>query len=147
MVCKKGGLFLPSVTWTKGGPFSSDCLVFLSLEPSWHGRLTVKSMQRQHRHGEVKQSWHLVHTRSWEVSDLLQEAKPSELSRDPAHPEKRQQERGPAFKHTHPWSWRHASELCLCRTVIYCCNKQSTSNYYYLYIIIIITLFRSDKRG
>ena len=35
------------------------CLVFLSLEPSWHSRLTVKPTQKQQRCGEVKQSWHL----------------------------------------------------------------------------------------
>ncbi len=93
MVCKKDRWFIFTIcyigpmwgTELNRGASSTDCLVFLSLEPSWHGRLTVKPTQEQRRRGEAKQSWHLVHTRSWEVNDNLQGAKPSELSRDPAH--------------------------------------------------------------
>lgn len=64
----------------------------LSLEPSWHSKPTMKQTPKQQRRGEEKQNWHWARTRSWEVNDLLQGAKPSELSRDPAHMERRRRE-------------------------------------------------------
>lgn len=108
------------------------CLAFLSLESFFTQQANCEAIAEAAE--KCTDTWYRHKTGRWMTSSKKQSH--SCTVGGPAHMEKKQNERTPAFKCTH----NKDSKALWHRLLIYCWEKEPTSNYYYLHIITIFTV-------